>query len=152
MPRWIAKDFKFRGPFSFLFLAFFIGLFTLLAHAISSNPDPGREILGGLSVGLILLVATVFVVNTANTLKGYAALMAKEPNEDGSVSDPKMLDGIKGKLKEVLLEAGPQSNLQVKFLQQYLIVKSSSFRFTFSSRLGFTLGTKLLVQPFLWSR
>ena len=84
-----------------------------------------------------------FFENTANTLKDFVALMAEKPNNDGSVSNPKMLDGVKGKLKEVILEAGPQSNLQVKFLQQYIqLVNNLSFRSTFFSKLGFILGCK----------
>ena len=56
----------------------------------------------------------VFVISVKNTLKGFAALMKKKPNEDGTVSDPKMLEGVRGKLKEVVCEAAPQSNLQVR--------------------------------------
>ena len=126
--RWVKKDFKFRYPFSFLFFAFFSALFTLLVHEIFPKDDYwalGIEIISkvdvflmvdGFFMGFAVVVITVFFFNIANTLKGYAALMANKPNDDGSVSDPKMLDGIKGKLKEVLLEAAPQSNLQVKLL------------------------------------
>ena len=128
--RWVKKDFKFRYPFSFLFFAFFSALFTLLVHEIFPKDDYwalGIEIIPmvdewvlkgwlGFFMGFAVVVITVFFFNIANTLKGYAALMANKPNDDGSVSDPKMLDGIKGKLKEVLLEAAPQSNLQVKLL------------------------------------
>ena len=67
-------------------------------------------------IGIVVFVGSVFVGSTVNTLKGYAALMDQKPNPDGSVSDPKMLDGLKGKLREVMLEAAPQSNLQVRFL------------------------------------
>ena len=94
-------------------------------------------------IGLIVVIITVFFVSISNTLKGYAALMAKKPNDDGSVSDPKMLDGIKGKLKEVLLEAAPQSNLQVRFLKKYSIeICNPIFRSTFCSSLAFMLGSK----------
>ena len=125
---WVAKDCKFRVPFAILSLAFFTGLFTRLAHEIIpedtfSWPWPGPwyvwvwvELGFGFVIGLLVVIGTVFVASTTSTLKGYAALMAKQPNADGSVSDPKMLDGVKGKLKEVILEAAPQSNLQVKFL------------------------------------
>ena len=114
--RWVAKDYKFRLPFSTLSFAFFSALFTLLAHEIFPDDDHWvSEIIRGIFMGFAVIVVTMFFVNTANTLKGYAVLMAKKPSDDGSVSDPKMLDGIKGKLKEVLLEAAPQSNLQVRF-------------------------------------
>ena len=116
---WIRKDIKFRLPFSLLSFAFFSALFILLAHEIF--PKGGYwvlEMIRGIYIGSAVVVVTMFFVSTANTLKGYAALMAKKPNEDGSVSDPKMLNGIKGKLKEVLLEAAPQSNLQVRLLKQ----------------------------------
>ena len=51
-----------------------------------------------------------------DTLKGYASLLTKKPNKDGTVSDPQMLEGLKGKLKEVICESAPQGNLQVRYL------------------------------------
>ena len=120
--QWVWKDFKFRGPFALLFLAFFTGLFKRVGkywieNVLHETPPFGfwRETEMGFITGCIVVVIAVFFASTTSTLKGYAALMAKQPNPDGSVSNPKMLDGIKGKLKEVILEAGPQSNLQVKF-------------------------------------
>ena len=140
---WVVKDFKFRGPFSFLSLGFFTSLFTLLAHQILPEAPLTSHIVVGFCSGPLVVIVAVFFENTANTLKGFVALMAEKPNNDGSVSNPKMLDGVKGKLKEVILEAGPQSNLQVKFLHQYIqLVNNLSFRSTFFSRLGFILGCK----------
>ena len=62
----------------------------------------------------VVSMAMIFVISVKNTLRGFAALMKKKPNEDGTVNDPKMLDGVRGKLKEVVCEAAPQSNLQVR--------------------------------------
>ena len=124
---WVVKDLKFRGPFSFLSLAFFTCLFTLLAHEILPEAPLSSQIVVGFCSGPLVVLVAVFFENSANTLRGYIALMAQKPNEDGSVRDPKMLDGVKGKLKEVILEAGPQSNLQVKFLPQYISLKNVSF-------------------------
>ena len=88
----VRKDFKFRVPFSCLTFAFFLGLFTLLAHEIFPEAPLWGQIVTGLGILLLVVIVTVFVVSTTNTLKGYAAFMARKPNPDGSVSDPRMLD------------------------------------------------------------
>ena len=84
---------------------------------------------------LASFLVLLYPISVLGTIKGYIALMDESPGEDGSVSDPDtMLDGIKGKLKEVVCEAAPQSLLQVLFdqllyfliffLQVYILMKA----------------------------
>ena len=72
-------------------------------------------IYGFLIVAPSLFLFMIFPMGILKTLRGYAALMEKGRVQelDGSVADKSILDGIRGKLKEVLCEAAPQSLLQV---------------------------------------
>ena len=66
-----------------------------------------------ITIVLLLILIFLLVMSILKTLKGYAALMDKGKKEDGTVIDESILDGIKGKLREVLCESAPQSILQV---------------------------------------
>ena len=107
-----------------LFIALFLPLFYDY-YAI------GDSIGYSIKTALVVVVAMVFVISVKNTLRGFAALMKKKPNEDGTVSDPKMLEGVRGKLNEVVCEAGPQSNLQVRssYPNELYCRKYSTFAF-----------------------
>lgn len=109
---WIKADPKFRLPKSLVGAVLFIALFLPLFYDYYAIGD---SIFFSIGTALVVIVAMVFVISAKNTLGGFAALMKKKPNKDGTVSDPKMLDGVRGKLKEVVCEAAPQSNLQVRF-------------------------------------
>ena len=108
---WIKADPKFRIPMSLVGTGLFIALFVPLFYDYFPI---GVSIVFSIGTALFVFTAMVFFNSTSNTLKGFAALMKKKPNEDGTVSDPKMLDGVRGKLKEMVCEAAPQSNLQVR--------------------------------------
>ena len=108
---WIRVDPKFRIPMSLVVIAVFIALFVPLFYDYFTINE---SIVLSIYTAFVVSVAMVFVISARNTLKGFAALMKKEPNEDGTVDDPKMLDGVRGKLNEVVCEAAPQGNLQVR--------------------------------------
>ena len=108
---WIRVDPKFRIPMSLVVIAIFIALFVPLFYDYFTINE---SIVLSIYTALVVSVAMVFAISARNTLKGLAALMKEKPNEDGTVNDPKMLDGVRGKLNEVVCEAGPQSNLQVR--------------------------------------
>ena len=129
--RWLSKDYWTRIPLAILFV-FLFHLFTgMLAQEVFPTMDPVNYYTWCV-LGLFLIL--FFPVYLFRTLKGYFALMDEAPAEDGTVSDPVvinltilnyhlliniphlfevMLEGLRGKLKEVACEAAPQSQLQV---------------------------------------
>ena len=86
---WMKKDWKFRLPISLICFVLFNALFSPIFF--DYDYDIGATI--GLSclTGLGVALATVFVLSTINTLKGFAALMREKPNKDGTVSNLKIL-------------------------------------------------------------
>ena len=108
---WIRADPKFRIPMSLVGIAVFLALFLPLFYDYYAIRD---SIIFSIGTAFVVLITMAFVNSARKTLGGFAALMKKKPNEDGTVSDPKMLEGVSGKLKEVVCEAAPQSNLQVR--------------------------------------
>ena len=145
---------------SLVVIAIFIALFVPLFYDYFTINE---SIVLSIYTALFVSVAMVFVITARNTLKGFAALMKKEPNEDGTVNDQKMLDGVRGKLNEVVCEAAPQGNLQVRLsyssdsccrkystLALYNISSLATFSCTSSSNLESTLslGSSWLELPF----
>ena len=118
---WLKKDIIFRTLFGFSFsMMFFALIISLTIPLVSSKVDLASEA-GNLSnlahaAPYTIILGAIFLMGVENTLKGYASLMTKKPNKDGTVSDPQMLEGLKGKLKEVICESAPQGNLQVRSL------------------------------------
>ena len=87
---WMVKDWKFRLPISLICFVLFIALFTPIFDyfGFDISATIGLSFLTGLGVAL----ATVFVLSTMNTLKGFVALMREKPNKDGTVSNLKILE------------------------------------------------------------
>ena len=110
---------------SFLFAAVFLGfsiITSLEANILGSSNDNSSEIFwvsvligGPLIVAPLLFLFKIFPMGILKTLSGYASLMKKGRVQelDGTVADKSILDGVRGKLKEVLCEAAPQSLLQL---------------------------------------
>ena len=86
-------------------------------YFLSNNEDGWISL--PVTFGYSCLLAIIFVSECLTTWmffktqKGYFSLLKNPPSSDGSVKSLPLLDGLKGKLKEVITEAGPQSILQV---------------------------------------
>ena len=89
---------------------------------------------GPLIVAPSIFLFMIFPIGILKTLSGYASLMKKGRVQelDGTVADKSILDGVRGKLKEVFCEAAPQSLLQLCcwfgkqscFVKVYILLKS----------------------------
>ena len=87
--RWLAKDLWTRIPLAVLFV-FLFHLFTgMLAQELFPTMDPFNYYTYCV-LGLFLIL--FFPIYLFTTLKGYFALMEEAPAEDGTVSDPVVIN------------------------------------------------------------
>ena len=90
--RWLSKDFCTRIPLAVLFVFLFHLLTGMLAQEVFPTMDPVNYYTWCV-LGLFLIL--FFPIYLFTTLKGYFALMEEAPAEDGTVSDPVVMLGLK---------------------------------------------------------